>query len=194
MAENTLEKLKKEATKLGIPFDEEKVTEEELSGLVEEKKEAEKEENRIKTAEEKKAKDEAKKSVIVLKNVFGEDMDPKDYFWPSTPKKEGEKVTFAPSWFNRTCGFPVDREDMIAVFNRIFDPKKNFLFYKVRDKELYIIIVPIKYSSIIGAHNESIAGDFQKHAISFIGDGSVNVDTLKLRLQKIARTINQESK
>ena len=85
----------------------------------------------------------------------------------------------------RNCGKPVDREDLLEVFNKIFRPEDNVLFYKSIDKEVYLIIVPIKYSTTIGEFNNSSEGDFQKHAISFLTEGSVNIDTLKMKLRRI---------
>ena len=116
-----------------------------------------------------------KKSTIVLKNTLGKEMKEEDYFFGGR----------ALPHFNKVVGLPVDREDLIEIFNKIFDPSLNFLFYKTLSKEVYIIIIPIKYSSVIGGFNNSIEGDFQKHAISFVGEGSVNPDTLKLKLKKI---------
>lgn len=116
-----------------------------------------------------------KKSTIVLKNTAGKDVKEEDYFF-------GGKAL---PHFNKVVGMPVDREDLIEIFDKIFNPSLNFLFYKTLNKEVYIVIIPIKYSSIIGEFNNSIEGDFQKHAISFIGEGSVNPDTLKLKLRKI---------
>ena len=118
-----------------------------------------------------------------LKNVAGEDVSEKDYFFSS----KGEDS--APNYFNKVCGYAVDREDMLTIFNKIFKPADGFLFYKVRDKEVYVIIVPLKYSSIVGADHESQEGDFQKHAISFISEGSVNLDTLRMKLLKVSNTI-----
>jgi len=79
----------------------------------------------------------------------------------------------------------VDREDLLEVFNKVFKPEDNILFYRQLDKEVYIIIVPIKYSTSIGENNNSIKGDFQKHAISFLNEGSVNLDSLRGKLEKI---------
>jgi len=115
------------------------------------------------------------KQVVILKNVAGEDMDIDDYFYKGV----------VPPQFNATCGKPVDREDLITIFNGIFNPKHDILFYKTIDKEVYIIIIPLKLSSSVGASNESLDGDFQKHAISFISEGSVNGDTLKMKLRRI---------
>src|SRR5690606_21932614 len=95
-----------------------------------------------------------------------------------------------PPFFEEVCGRPVDREDMLNVFNKVFKTKAGILFYKCRDKEVYIIIVPIKHSSIIGAEHNSIDGEFQKHAISFISEGSVNLDTLRGKLERVAKTIH----
>lgn len=112
---------------------------------------------------------------VVLLNSIGEEVEESDYFY-------GGKI---PSSFEGSCGAPVDREDLLDVFNKIFRPEDNFLFYKARDKEVYIIIVPIKYSSTIGDFNNSMEGDFQKHAISFLNEGSVNIETLKIKLKRI---------
>jgi hypothetical protein len=112
----------------------------------------------------------------ILKNTAGKEVDAKEYFF-------GNGIP--PARFNESCGLPVEREDLVEIFNKVFDPKHDFLFYKTTDKELYIIIVPLKYSSSVGAENESVNGDFQKHAISFISEGSVNHDTLKAKLKRI---------
>lgn len=120
--------------------------------------------------------DELKKRVPpTLKNSSGKEMDEADYFFG------GE----APTWFNKVCGIPVEREDLLEVFNKAFNPKDNILFYKCTNKEVYVIIVPLKYSSIISPDNDPVKEDFQKHAISFINEGSVNMDTLKTKLKKI---------
>jgi hypothetical protein len=118
-----------------------------------------------------------KKSKVkpILKNTLGKEVEEEDYFFG------GE----APVWFNKVCGMPVDREDLLEVFNKAFNPKDNFLFYKTVNKEVYVIIVPLKYSSNVSPDNDSMKGDFQKHAISFINEGSVNIDTLKTKLKKI---------
>lgn len=124
---------------------------------------------------EKKVKP-AKKSII-LKNTSGKDVEEADYFF-------GGK---APAGFEGTCGKPVDREDLVAVFDKIFRPEDDILFYKQLDKEVYIIIPPIRFSTTIGDFNNSIEGDFQKHAISFLNEGSVNLDSLKMKLARIQK-------
>jgi hypothetical protein len=116
-----------------------------------------------------------KEKKIVLKNVKGEDMDEADYFF-------GGKAL---PTFNDVCGTPVEREELIEVFNKIFNVKDDILFYKTSDKEVYLVIVPIKNSTVIDESNESMPGDFQKHAISFIQEGSVNLETLKMKLRRI---------
>ena len=115
------------------------------------------------------------KQNIILKNTSGEDMKIEDYFYNG-------KV---PPAFNATVGKPVDREDLVEIFNSVFDPQYDFLFYKTLDKEVYVVIVPLKNSLSVGKENESLDGDFQKHAISFISEGSVNGDTLKAKLRRI---------
>lgn len=116
----------------------------------------------------------------ILKNVEGKDMKEEDYFFKKT-----EKGGKAPDYFNKVCGLPVDREDLLEVFNKVFDKKDNILFYKTTNKEVYVVIVPLKYSTTVVDSNDSIDGDFQKHALSFIKEGSVNTDTMKLKLKRI---------
>src|SRR5690606_14570897 len=90
-------------------------------------------------------------------------------------------------FFNKICGMPVDREELIEVFNQFFPKKKGFLFYKQRNAEVYLVIVPLKYATTISKANESRPGDFQRHAMSFINEGSVNIDSLKIKLGRIAK-------
>ena len=123
---------------------------------------------------------EKKEKVVkktILKNTSGKEVPEADYFF-------GGK---APNSFEKYCGKPVDREDLLAVFNKVFKPEDNFLFYKEIDKEVYLIIPPMKYSTTVGVEQNSLEGDFQKHAISFIGEGSVNLDTLKTKLSRIPK-------
>ncbi len=148
-----------------------------------EKKKVEEAEAKL-AAERKKKEDEKKKKVkIVLKNTLGEEVVQSDYFF----SPDGSDT--APAYFHEVCGYPVDREELTTVFNRVFKPKDGILFYKSKDKEVYLIIVPIKHSSIVGQSHNSVPGDFQKHAISFITEGSVNVDTLRTKLNRVATTI-----
>lgn len=193
-------KLKK-AKALGITFEEGYTPDEaKLDEMIEAKQalaDQEKQEEKIRKAEEKKAAEAALKSKIVLKDVDGDDVDQEDYFWPRTvaekvKKADGTEITLepttetAPPFFNKICGMPVDREELIDVFVRVFPKKKGFLFYKKRDAEVYLIIVPLKYAKTISAANESRPGDFQRHALSFIGEGSVNLDSLRSKLEKVA--------
>ncbi len=176
---------KKRAKKLGIEITPE-MKDGDLDTLIadaEKKIAQEKEELEIKKADEKRAATEAKKTKIVLQNTFGEEVDQADYFFPDTEKGITET---APTYFNKVCGYPVDREDLLEVFNEIFSSKKGFLFYRSRDKELYHILVPLKYATTISRSNESRPGDIQKHALSFLNEGSVNVDSLKLKLKRVA--------
>ncbi len=168
MAKTELEKVQAEATKLGVVFKEDD-TIEFVSELITKKK------------EEIAAK--KKKLKIILKDTSGNDVDEKDYFWPGK-NKDGD-VIYAPEYFQKYNGDPVTREDMLDVFNKIFNPKDGFLFYKDRNSELYLIIVPLKFAASVGEENNSIGCDFQKHAISFLNEGSVNLDTLKRKLNQI---------
>lgn len=189
MAESKLEKLKKEATKLGIPFDEEKVTEDELDKVVTDKKVALVEERKILKENEAKAKEAEKNKMVIIKDVFGDDVDEADYFYGKNKDTGEEGDGKAPSYFNKQCGMPVDREDLIVVFNRVFKPQYHFLFYKLRDREVYLVIVPLKHAHTIGGANESMPGDFQRHALSFIQEGSVNPESLRMKLERVLSTV-----
>ena len=136
-------------------------------------------------ADKRKAAEDAKKKKvkIVIKNTLGEEVPQSDYFY----SRDGSDT--APGFFHDSYGYAVDREDLLAVFNKVFKPKDGILFYKAKDKEVYIIIVPIKHSSTVGASHNSVDGDFQKHALSFITEGSVNLDTLRTKLTRVASTI-----
>lgn len=129
---------------------------------------------------EKAPKVEKKIVKSILKNSEGQEVPEKDYFYKAT-----EKGGVAPVSFTKMCGYPVDREDLVEIFDKVFKPADNFLFYKSGDKEVYLVIVPLKFSTSVGNTHESVDGDFQKHAISFIGEGSVNADTLKMKLKRI---------
>lgn len=147
------------------------------------KKELEETEKKAEAARVKKEADTKKKAKIIIKNTLGEEVDWADYFFST----KGENTV--PSYFPDVCGYPVDREDLIGVFNKVFKPKDGILFYKTRDKEVYIVIVPLKHSSSVGTSHNSVDGEFQKHAISFITEGSVNLDTLRNKLTRVASTI-----
>jgi hypothetical protein len=135
--------------------------------------------NEVNTTEAPDKKNKAVKkekvSKVILKNVFGKEVDIDDYFYKGV----------VPPGFEGTCGNPVDREELVEVFNKVFRPEDNILFYKQSDKEVYIVIVPIKNSTDIGEFNNSLEGAFQKHAISFLNEGSVNPDTLRIKLERI---------
>ncbi len=185
------------AKKLGITFEDDyEPKEAELDKLIEAKMELvsqEKEEARIKKAAEKKAADFALKNTVILQDIDGDDVDQADYFYPRVEaEKIGDKMVqptdqTAPIFFNKDCGMPVDRDELKEVFLQFFPRAKGFLFYKARDREVYLIIVPLKYATTISKSNESRPGDFQRHALSFIAEGSVNVDSLKLKLARIAK-------
>jgi len=117
----------------------------------------------------------AEEKTVVLFNTLGKIVKKDDYFF-------GGVVL---SSFEKTCGKPVEREDLLEVFNKVFKPEDNILFYRQLDKEVYIIIVPIKYSEQVGEENNSITGDFQKHALSFLSEGQVNLKSLREKLERI---------
>ncbi len=185
------------ALKLGVVFAEGYTPkEDELDKAIEAKMEIikqQKEEDRINKANLKKAADDAKKNTVILQDVDGDDVDQADYFWPRlVAEKVGDKTLpptdqTAPIYFNKDCGMPVDRDELKEVFLQFFPRSKGFLFYRARDREVYLIIVPLKYATTISKANESRPGDFQRHALSFIAEGSVNVDSLKIKLNRIAK-------
>lgn len=192
----------KKAEKLGVVFAEGYTpkTEEEVDKLIEAKQailDQQKEEDKIAKQNEAKAAEEAKKNLVILQDIDGDDVDQADYFWPRLEKEKvgippNEKVLeptdqTAPVYFNKICGLPVDREELKEVFLQFFPRSKGFLFYRARDKEVYLVIVPLKYATTISRANESRPGDFQRHALSFIAEGSVNVESLKLKLARIAK-------
>lgn len=138
----------------------------------------------VKTAEPAKPVAQAKttepaKPKVVLRNTLGKEVPLSDYFYKGVVS----------SGFEGTCGGPVVREDLVKVFNKVFKPEDNILFYKQFDKEVYLVIVPIKYSTCVGEYNDSMDGDFQKHAISFLNEGSVNLDTLRQKLERIVKFV-----
>lgn len=146
-----------------------------------------------------KNKNEAKPTKpLVLKNTSGEEMDPVNYFYPFQvdDEKSGNKAgdVIIPPYFNKTCGMPVEREDLVEVFNEIFNPEDGFLFYKTMDKEVYVVIIPIQFSTEIGTKFNSQPCDYQKHSISFIVEGSANVDTLRAKLKRVANSIHYTNK
>lgn len=123
-----------------------------------------------------------------IRNTRGEEVDPADYFYAS-PGKEA----FAPSYFNRACGFPVTYDEWNKIFDSIFDPEDQFVFLKSQNKEVYSVLVPLVFTEI-GEQNDNVDCDFQVHAISFISDGSVSSDRLKLKLKEIAKRIGYEKR
>ncbi len=185
------------AKKLGIKFEEGyEPKEAELDKMIEAKMEIvdqQKEEARIQRQQEKRAEEDARKNIVILKDIDGDDVDQSEYFFPRIEKEKiGDKTLevtdqTAPIYFNKICGMPVDRDELIEIFLQFFPRSKGFLFYKTRDKEVYLVIVPLKYATTISRANESRPGDFQRHALSFVAEGSVNVDSLKLKLARIAK-------
>jgi hypothetical protein len=172
------------------------LTEEQIDELIEQKIKAnaqEKQEEKIQAAAEQKADEDAKKKQLVLKDVDGADVDQAEYFFPRLEEEtingkiHKPSTKTAPHYFNKLCGYPVEREDLIDVFTQFFPRRKGFLFYRQADREVYQVIVPLKYATTVSRSNESRPGDFQRHAFSFIQEGSVNVDSLKLKLSRIAK-------
>jgi hypothetical protein len=121
-----------------------------------------------------------KKPSFTLKNTAGKDVKNSDYFYQAS-----DKPYVAPDYLRKQIGRPVEREELIEMFDQIFNPKHGILFYKKDDTEVYIVIVPLKYSTSVGPTHESVDGDFQKHAISVVSEGSVNIDSFKMKLKRI---------
>ena len=65
----------------------------------------------------KKVKKTEEKKVLVLRNTQGVEVDIKDYFYNG----------IVPPGFEGYCGRAVDREDLLAVFNKIFNPRIDVL-------------------------------------------------------------------
>ncbi len=186
-----LSDMQKKANKLGIKY-EAGTSDVDLEKLVvaeEARLEAEKEDIRVKKENLKNLNKAVKTAEIILKNTRGEDVDQKDYFYPGVIKdaqgKDTGEISYAKPWFHLQCGMPVEDQDLLVVFDKMFDPSENFLLYKVPRKEIYVVIVPLRHAHTIGHAEDSLPGDFQKHAMSFIMEGSVNVDTFKIKLKKI---------
>jgi len=186
---------KNKAVRLGIILDE-NATELQVDELIEAAEkliEQTKKEEVIKAKEVAKIANRARKTTFILRDVDGDDVDQADYFFARTVEEVIDKTTYepstdtAPAYFNAICGLPVDREELIEAFKLYFPTRKGFLFYRLKDKEVYLVIVPLKYATTISKSNESRPGDFQRHALSFIGEGSVNIDSLKLKLNRIAK-------
>jgi len=115
-----------------------------------------------------------------IKTTDGKDVDIKDYFYAP----EGQ-TPIAPPFFKDTCGKVVDRDDLVEVFEKIFSPEDGFIFLKDQYKEVYGVLVPLRYTKI-GTEEDALLGDFKYHAVSFVLDGSVNVEKLKSFLKKIS--------
>lgn len=120
----------------------------------------------------------------IIQNNKGEDVPLENYFFVNP----GETI-FVPNYFNDAFGKPTDREDLIEIFDTIFKPEDNFILLKDKTKEVYNIMVPLKFSNEVNFAENSQTGDCQIHAISFITDGSVNHDKFKSALKKISSLI-----
>jgi len=118
-----------------------------------------------------------------FKDNDGEDADPSLYFF----SPEGEE-TVCPPYFNNMCGKPVDREDLLEEFFKVFDKDDGYLLYKLEDREVYVVIVPI-HLSVVNREEDALPGDFQKHSMSFILEGSVNPTLFKNKLKLIRKSI-----
>lgn len=133
------------------------------------------------------AKKTKKLKPFVFKDNEGNTADPSDYFFPFIGE-DGSNETVCPPYFNDMCGSPVDREDLLEIFWSIFDKKDGYLLYKMVDREVYVVIVPI-HLSVVNVEEGAMPGDFQKHAMSFILEGSVNPTLFKSKLKQIRKSI-----
>lgn len=123
-----------------------------------------------------------------IKNTKGEEVPVENYFFAPA----GEKP-IAPPFFNKSVGLPVDREDLIEIFNKIFKPEDNFVFLKSMNKEVYGVLIPLKFTKISN-QEDSVLGEFQYHAISFVLDGSVNISKLISKLKEISTRIDYKDR
>lgn len=134
---------------------------------------------------------------LTLKDSYGNELDVADYFFSDGSEAESTRLaatadaTLAPVYFNKVVGLPVQDEELIEIFEKVFSPDDGFLFYKCNRKEVYVIIVPLKFSKI-NEEKDALSGDYQKHTISFIAEGSVNLEQLKVKLQRIAGMVHYD--
>ncbi len=123
------------------------------------------------------------KTDFIFQTPDGTDVDPGNYVFPN---EEGE-VVVSP-FFHKVYGYPVDREELIEVFFEVFAPKDEVLFYKKKQNETYTVIIPLAKASI-SLKTGAQGGDVQVHSMSFITEGSVNSQTLSLKLAAIAKAL-----
>lgn len=116
-----------------------------------------------------------------LRNTRGETVDVKDYFYAP----EGQ-IAIAPPYFSKSCGTVCEREDLVQAFESIFKPEDNFILLKDQYKEVYGVLVPLSYTKI-GPKENSIIGDYMYHAVSFVSEGSANMEMFISFLKKVAR-------
>ena len=99
---------------------EEKKTDEELIEEVKKEAEAKKLAEARKLEEDRKIEEDKKaKNQVPIRNVFSKELQADKYFYKG----------IVPPGFEGTCGKPVDREELIEVFHKVFKPKDNILFY-----------------------------------------------------------------
>jgi hypothetical protein len=85
-------------------------------------------------------------------------------------------------------GYPVTSDTLLSIFNDKFKPEDGFLLYKEELQDVYIIVVPKKFTKMSRV-NGNVSGDIQIHALSFMGLGSVNIELFKSGLDNIAKNI-----
>ena len=90
----------------------------------------------------------------------------------------------------KKMGTPVEEDDLLDTFHKVFAAKHEFLFYKEGRKEVYTVIVPLTHVTELGAEEDSVTGECQVHAMSFIMEGSIDADTLTSKLKRIAKNLN----
>jgi len=135
---------------------------------------------------EVKAVEAKKEDKISFVCSVGNNVPDENYVFSQEP---GELAS-APDFFVKQIGTPVQDEELVDAFHKVFSPKDEFLFYKQSRKEIYSVVVPVKFATELGSKEDSISGDCQVHAMSFIAEGSVTLDSLSTKLTKIARNLN----
>jgi hypothetical protein len=108
-----------------------------------------------------------------------------DYFFNTTDKPIHDVI---PKYQLKNLGAPCMSEMMNDIFYEYFKPEDGFLLYKKDLEEVYLVIIPLKFTQY-SKNKGNVTGDMQIHAVSFMHYGSVNIDLFKNLLEKVTKTI-----